>query len=120
MADLFDAVLELEQASHAEGQQQGQEDGFKQGLAEGYVTGIKTAFSLFQEIGYYRGCIQQWRVTYEPLTTGASKAILKLEAAVSSCEQMDTQADDVQGHLKRARRCFKLVQSLHWASWLAH
>jgi hypothetical protein len=37
-------------ASHVEGQQQGQTDGYKQGFGEGYVTGIKTAFSLFQEV----------------------------------------------------------------------
>lgn len=114
--DIFESTVNLE-GSHL---QQGFDDGFRDGVelgkAEGREVGLKTAFELGEEIGFFRGCVDIWiavtRTDPSAFSPRAQRNIRVFDKQLQEYPLQNPQDERLQDSLDSLRSKFRLIMSL--------
>ncbi|EDQ85988.1 uncharacterized protein MONBRDRAFT_34013 [Monosiga brevicollis MX1] len=102
----FGSAQDDVQAGHTAGWRDGQ----RQGLADGFLTGSKTAFDLFKEMGYYRGCCQFFAAAYAPLAAPSRRALSRLETLLDEADAVTNVAQlEPEATIRTLRQAYKVL-----------
>eukprot|EP00741_Cyanophora_paradoxa_P003883 tig00000733_g3777.t1 len=116
MADLFDAVLGIEERYHEEGYTAGVERARQTAIADARRLGEQKGAEMAEEIGHCRGMVAAWKMLAprfpERFSERALKAIEALENKIASFQLDNPQSPDLHEALGQVRSRFKVARSL--------
>ncbi|KAH7302361.1 hypothetical protein KP509_23G069000 [Ceratopteris richardii] len=114
--DIFDSILDLESAQVQVGFDEGFKDGIEAGRVEGRELGLKVGFQVGEELGFYKGCMDMWKIAISmcpgSFSARLQKRILLLEEQLKIYPLSNSNDEKLQDMLEMIRARFRAVSAM--------
>ncbi|KAH7373743.1 hypothetical protein KP509_17G072800 [Ceratopteris richardii] len=114
--DIFDSTLNLESDQLQVGFDEGFKDGIEAGKIEGREVGLKVGFQVGEELGFYKGCMDIWKVAISRcpglFSARVQKRILLLEEQLKNYPLSNSNDEKLQDMLEMIRARFRSVLAM--------